>query len=113
MLRSFNQAYLGVITPIYLLARGASAAEVGVLVTVWAAGSAVLGLAAGFLGDRFGRKTVLVGFSALSAVAALAFYFDLPLCCSRSRALSARSGAAVVRHRAARSDRSIPQSRRW
>ena len=66
------------ITPLYLLARGASAAEVGLLVTVWAAGAAVLGLAAGFAGDRFGRKSVLVAFSACTAVCALAFYFNLP-----------------------------------
>lgn len=79
MLRSFNQAYLGVVTPIYLLARGAGAAEVGILVTVWASGSAVLGLAAGFAGDRFGRKIVLAAFSLLSAFAALAFFFDMPL----------------------------------
>ncbi len=78
MLRSFNQAYLGVITPIYLLGRGASAAEVGVLVTVWASGSGLLGLGAGFVSDRFGRKNVLAIFSVLSAIAALAFYFDMP-----------------------------------
>lgn len=78
-LRSFNQAYLGVITPLYLLARGASAAEVGLLVTVWASGSALLGLGAGFVSDRFGRKIVLAIFSVLSALAAFAFYFGMPL----------------------------------
>jgi MFS family permease len=79
MLRSFNQAYLGVVTPIYLLARGATPAQVGILVTVWASGSALMGLCAGFLGDRFGRKLVLAAFSILSAAAALAFYFDMPI----------------------------------
>lgn len=79
MLRSFNQAYLGVVTPLYLLSRGASAAEVGVLVTVRTSGSALLGLAAGFAGDRFGRKPVLAAFSVLSALAALAFFFGMPL----------------------------------
>lgn len=79
LLRSFNQAYLGVITPIYLLARGASAAEVGVLVTIWACGGALLGLSAGFVSDRFGRKLVLAIFSVLSAVAAMAFFFDMPI----------------------------------
>lgn len=78
-LRSFNQAYLGVITPLYLLERGASAAEVGLLVTIWASGSALLGLGAGFVSDRFGRKVVLGGFSLLSALAAFAFYFGMPL----------------------------------
>lgn len=79
LLRSFNQAYLGVITPIYVLGRGASAAEVGVLVTVWASGSALLGLGAGFASDRFGRKIVLGAFSILGAAAAFAFYFGMPL----------------------------------
>ncbi len=78
MLRSFNQAYLGVITPLYLIARGASTTEVGLLITVWAGGSALLGLGAGFFGDRYGRKRVLAIFSAFSACAALAFFFDLP-----------------------------------
>ncbi len=77
-LRSFNQAYLGVITPLYLIARGAGTAEVGLLVTVWAAGSAILGLAAGFFGDRFGRKAVLAVFSLLGVIAAFAFFLGMP-----------------------------------
>ncbi|HLI97781.1 MAG TPA: MFS transporter [Candidatus Baltobacteraceae bacterium] len=79
MLRSFNQAYLGVITPLYLLSRGASAAEIGVLVTIWTSGTALLGFAAGFVGDRFGRKTVLALFSIFGIVAPFAFAFGMPL----------------------------------
>ncbi len=79
MLRSFNQAYLGVITPLYLLGRGASAAEIGLLVTLWTSGTALLGFAAGFVGDRFGRKTVLALFSIFGIVAPFAFAFGMPL----------------------------------
>ena len=62
-----------------MLSRGASAAQVGVLVTAWAVGSALLGLGAGFVSDRYGRKLVLAIFSALSMLAAFAFAFDAPL----------------------------------
>jgi MFS family permease len=62
-----------------LLSRGANAAQAGVLVTVWACGAALLGLGAGFISDRFGRKLVLAIFSLLGALCALAFLFDMPL----------------------------------
>jgi MFS family permease len=78
-LRSFGQSYLIVIVPLYLLARGASPAHVGIIVTIWTLGSALLGTAAGFAGDRYARKFVLLAFSALSFVAAFAFYADSPL----------------------------------
>jgi MFS family permease len=39
----------------------------------------VLGLGAGFISDRFGRKLVLAIFSLLGAICALAFLFDMPL----------------------------------
>ena len=64
--------------PLYLTMRGASVTQVGLLVTVWAAGTAALAVLGGFLADRYGRKAVLYSFSALTAVSALAFYFDLP-----------------------------------
>lgn len=77
-LRSFSQSYLAVMVPLYLTLRGASVTQVGLLVTAWAVGSAMLALVAGFLADRYGRKMVLYGFSALTAISALAFYADLP-----------------------------------
>jgi MFS family permease len=78
-LRSFSQAYLGVVVPLYLIGRGADAALVGIFVTIWAAGAMVLGLLGGFLADRAGRRFVLFLFGALSTVCALAFVYNAPL----------------------------------
>lgn len=78
-LRSFTQSYLGVLVPLYLAFRGASTGEIGIVVTVWAAGSALLGAAAGFIADRYGRKRVLAGFSALTILAALIFFAGAPI----------------------------------
>lgn len=74
-----SQGYLAVIIPLYLLQRGADAAEVGVVVTVWSAGAAVLALCGGFLADRIGRKWVLLMFSAFNALAAVAFAYGAPV----------------------------------
>jgi MFS family permease len=77
-LRSFGQGYLNVVVPLYLLARGASVAEAGILITVWALGAGLLGLVAGFVADRYGRRRVLLAFGVLWCFCALAFYFNLP-----------------------------------
>lgn len=79
VLRSLSQGYLAVVVPLYLLSRGADAATVGVIVTVWSAGSAALALFGGFLGDRIGRKWVLLMFSAFNALAAVAFAAGAPI----------------------------------
>lgn len=79
VLRSFGQSYLVVIVPLYLLARGATPAQVGIIVASWALGAALLGTVAGFVSDRYGRKNVLLAFGALSLVGALVFYAGPPL----------------------------------
>ncbi len=78
-LRSFSQSYLAVLVPLYLLARGASAAQVGGIVAFWTAGGALLALLAGFVADRYGRKSVLLLFSVLTAISAFAFLADAPM----------------------------------
>lgn len=74
-----SQGYLAVIVPLYLLQRGANAAQVGLVVTVWSAGGAVLALCGGFLADRIGRKWVLLIFSIFNAIAAVAFAYGTPV----------------------------------
>lgn len=78
-IRSFGQSYLIVIVPLFLLARGAQPAQVGVLVMFWALGSALLGTIAGFIGDRYGRKNVLLAFGVFSFAGALVFSAEPPL----------------------------------
>ena len=78
-LRSFSQGYLGIIVPLYMTMLGYSVAQVGLFVTVWAGAGALLTVASGFLGDRYGRKPLLVTFSLFAALAGLAFAFDAPL----------------------------------
>jgi MFS family permease len=78
-IRSFSQSYLIVVVPLYLLARGSTPAQVGVVVTFWALGAALLGTAAGFASDRYGRKSVLLAFAAFSLAGALVFYAQAPL----------------------------------
>jgi MFS family permease len=77
-LRSFSQAYLGVVVPLYLIARGADAALVGVFVAIWAAGSMAMGLLAGLFADRAGRRLVLGAFSLLATLCAFAFVYNAP-----------------------------------
>lgn len=74
-----SQGFLAVIVPLYLLQRGADAAQVGIVVTVWSAGGAVLALCGGFLADRIGRKWVLLIFSIFNALAAVAFALGAPV----------------------------------
>lgn len=78
-LRSFSQSYLSVMVPLYLMLRGSSVTQVGVLLTVWAAGSALLAVIAGFVADRYGRKLVLYSLSTLTMISAFVFYLDSPL----------------------------------
>jgi len=78
-IRSFSQAYLGVVVPLYLIARGADAAIVGLFVTIWSAGALVLGLLGGFLADHGGRRLVLFLFGTLSTLCAVAFVDNAPL----------------------------------
>lgn len=64
-LRSFNQAYLNVVAPLYLLSKGVSAAGLGVLFTASFIVSALLTAPIGIMADRWGRKPFLVAFTVL------------------------------------------------
>lgn len=65
VLRSFNQGYLNVVTPLYLLSLGVSVAGLGALFTASFLVGAVLTLAVGILADRIGRKPFLIIFTLL------------------------------------------------
>lgn len=72
-LRSLAQACLGVVFPLYLLRLGVSTLSIGVLFTVSAAVSAGMTLTIGILADRFGRKSFVVVFAVLTALAGAVF----------------------------------------
>jgi len=74
-LRSFATAFLAIVFPLYLAARGESSTAVGVILTSSAAISALLVLAVGLLGDRLGRRLVLIGLGALGIVGGLVLAF--------------------------------------
>lgn len=72
-LRSFAQAYLVIIVPLYMASLGYDAIHLGILFTAAAITSAVLAAFIGFFSDRFGRKTALIGISLMMAGGGIAF----------------------------------------
>lgn len=68
--RSFAQAVLVVAVPLYVAAAGYSAQELGYLLTVASFGAIAYVAGVGFLADRYGRRTVMIGVAALSAAGA-------------------------------------------
>lgn len=71
-LRSFSTAFLTVVFPLYLADRGASATTVGLVLTLGSVISAAMMAAVGVLGDRIGRRPMLIGLGLAGAVGALA-----------------------------------------
>lgn len=67
-LRSFTQAYLNVVAPLYLLTLGVSSAGLGVLFTASFLIGAALSIPVGIYADRFGRKPFLIAFTVLMII---------------------------------------------
>ena len=72
-LRDFGDGFVSVLLPVYLLALGFSAPQVGVIATVALLGSALLTLAVGFLGVRFDHRQLLLAAAMLMAATGIAF----------------------------------------
>jgi MFS family permease len=72
-LRSLAQGYLLIIVPLYLSILGYDAEHLGILFAASAATSAVLVAAIGVLSDRFGRKTLLIVISLMTAGGGVVF----------------------------------------
>lgn len=68
VLRSFSTSFLGVIFPLYLAQTGYSSAGVGTVLALGSVIIAVLVVAVGLVGDRIGRRRVLVGLGLVGAV---------------------------------------------
>lgn len=72
-LRSLAQGYLLIIVPLYLSLLGYDAVHLGILFAASALTSAVLVAAIGVLSDRFGRKTLLIVISLMTAGGGVTF----------------------------------------
>jgi MFS family permease len=72
-IRDFGDGFVAILLPVYLLALGLSAFEVGVIATLALLGSALLTLAIGLLGAGRDHRLLLVGASALMAATGLAY----------------------------------------
>lgn len=75
-LMSASRAFAGVVVPIYLALIGYNGFTLGMLFTVVALTSALLGSGVGLLSDRFGRKIFIVVIPWFAAVAAVVFAFS-------------------------------------
>lgn len=71
--RSLSQAFLVIVLPLYVAAAGYSTKELGALLSIASVGSIGTVAAVGFLSDRFGRRAVMIGLAALSAVGCVTY----------------------------------------
>ncbi len=80
-IRSFTQAFLNVVTPLYLLSRGVSAGELGVFFTLSFLIGALMSVPVGIFADRWGRKPFLISFTILMLIWGITFTFttNLPI----------------------------------
>ncbi|MCP4735058.1 MAG: MFS transporter, partial [Bosea sp.] len=72
-LRDFGDGFVAVLLPVYLLALGFSPLEVGIIATASLLGSALLTIAAGFLGPRFDHRQLLLAAASLMIATGVAF----------------------------------------
>jgi MFS family permease len=72
-LRDFGDGFVAVLLPVYLMALGLGALEVGIVATVALFGSALMTLGIGLLGARTDQCRLLIGASALMIATGLAF----------------------------------------
>ena len=72
-LRDFGDGFVAVLLPVYLIALGLGAFEVGVVATLALFGSAIMTLGIGHFGARIDQRFLLMGASALMIATGLAF----------------------------------------
>jgi len=71
--RDFGDGFVAVLLPVYLLALGHSALQVGIIATVSLLGSALLTMAVGFLGARYDHRQLLLAAASLMVATGVAF----------------------------------------
>ena len=72
-IRSFSQAMLTVIVPLYLIELGFTTPQVGLLLTIVSFGTAGMVLSVGLLSDILGRKPLLIMIAFLAATGSLVY----------------------------------------
>ena len=72
-LREFGDGFVAVLLPVYLLALGFSALEVGFIATAALLGSSLLTMGAGFLGARYDHRQLLLAAASLMIATGVAF----------------------------------------
>jgi MFS family permease len=72
-LRDIGDGFVAVLLPIYLLALGFTALEVGVIATASLLGSALLTICVGFLGARYDHRQLLLAGASLMIATGVAF----------------------------------------
>ena len=72
-LRDIGDGFVAVLLPVYLLALGFSALQVGVIATAALLGSSLLTIAVGFLGARYDHRQLLLAAAALMIATGVAF----------------------------------------
>ncbi|NWG52291.1 MAG: MFS transporter [Hydrogenophilaceae bacterium] len=75
-LRDFGDGFLVLLLPVYLAALGFDAFAIGVVATLALLGSALMTLAIGMIGARFGERALLIAASALMAATGIALAFS-------------------------------------
>lgn len=72
-LREFGDGFVAVLLPVYLLALGFTAIQVGIIATAALLGSALITLCVGFVGARYDHRQLLVGAAGLMAATGVAY----------------------------------------
>ena len=72
-LRDFGDGFVAVLLPVYLIALGFTALQVGIIATTALLGSALLTLGVGFLGARYGHRQLLLAAASLMVATGVAF----------------------------------------
>jgi MFS family permease len=71
--RSFSQALLVIVVPLYVSAASYSTLQVGYLLSIALAGSTGMTILVGIFSDRYGRKPLLMTIAGLAAIGSAAY----------------------------------------
>jgi MFS family permease len=94
--RSFSQALLVIVVPLYVAAAGYSTIQVGYLLSIALAGSTGLTILVGFFSDRYGRKLLLIVITGLAGIGSMFYAFTTQfwVLCLMAALASIRGGSA-------------------